>query len=632
MRKVAFYISVFISLELFSQKQHYLDSLETLIKKDPSALNKTRSLNLLAKAYMSIDLEKTKKYALQGIELAKTNNVTEDIGNLYNTIGTANAFLGNNSYAQSYFDSAVVCFQKINNKKGLISAYNNLGAVFYTRSNYKKALDYYYKTLALSEALADKSGIADALTNILGVNFVLEDYTAALKNGHRAYTLFIELKDKESQAFICHTIASVYEKKMQFDSAYKYISKSITLYQLLQNKDGIADNYVLLAYFKRTNSYNDSAVEYLNKATELYEQTGNLYKKANALQGIAAIYFDNKNHNKSLAVCEPLLKIARAINSKALERDALELLMKNYSAINLNEKALFYAMQLIPLKDSILNENTIQQISELNTKYETEKKEKENILLKQQNTIKDLDLAKKRYLIYIVIAISILILLASFLIIRHQRSLAAQKNSELKQRLLRIQMNPHFIFNSLIAIQSFIYKSEPKEAGKYLSSFAKLVRLILENSTQEYIPLSIEINWLENYLQLQLLRFENKFSYKIEMDENIDTQSILIPPMLTQPFIENALEHGFNNVDYKGELVIAFKINHNQLLIEVKDNGIGFDASEQKDKTHKSLALNITKERLLFLNKGKNAKIIFNIVAADLKGTSILFEIPVQKI
>lgn len=628
MKKVFFYIITLFSLGLYPQKQHYIDSIETIVNKTSSAINKTQNLNLLSKAYVSIDLEKAKAYALQGIEIARTNTYTEEIGNLYNTIGTAYAFLGDNSIALLYFDSSAVSFQTINNKKGIISAYNNLGAVFYTRSDYKKANKYYYKTLQLSEELGDKSGIADALTNILGVNFVLEDYSSAVKNGYRAHALFIDLNDKQSQAFICQTLAAVFEKKMQFDSAYKYISLSINLYRSLQNKDGLADNYVLLGYLKK-----DSTISYLNMAIDLYEQSGNMYKKANTLQGIAFTYFDNKDYTKSLLFCEPLLKIARDIKSKALERDALELLMKNYIAKALPEKALFYATQLIPLKDSILNESTIQQISELNTKYETEKKEKENILLKQQNNFKDLEISKKRYFIYIVIIISILILMASVLIIRQQRTLAAKKNSELKQRLLRIQMNPHFIFNSLIAIQSFIYKSEPKEAGKYLSSFANLMRLILENSTKEYIPLSKEIIWLGNYLQLQLLRFENKFSYKIETDENIDALSVLIPPMLTQPFIENALEHGINDIKYKGELLVIFKINKNYLLIEVRDNGIGFNTYEKnKDKAHVSLALNITKERLLFLNKGKNEKIIFNIVSEELKGTHILFKIPLQKI
>ncbi len=628
MKNVLLYIFIFFGFALYGQQQKYIDSLEKNITKASTSLIKARSINLLSKAYVSIDLEKAKTYAIQGIKLSKANNYIEESGNCYNTMGAINAFLGSNSEALLYFDSAAASFKTINNKKGLISAYNNLGAAYYTRSDYKKALEYYYKTLQLSETLGDKSGIADALTNILGVNFVLEDYTTAIKNGYRAHVLFIELKDKQSQAFICHTLASVFEKKMQSDSAKKYISISLNLYRLLNNKDGIADNYVLLGYLKK-----DSAVAYLNLAIDLYEQTGNLYKKANTLQGLSYTCFENKDYTGSLKFCELLLNTARAINSKALERDALELLMKNYTIKKMPEKALFYATKLIPLKDSILNENNIKQIAELNTKYQTEKKEKENILLKQQNAIKDLELSRKRYLIYLAIIISFLVFVASVLIIRQQRSLAAQKNSELKQRLLRIQMNPHFIFNSLVAIQSFIYKSEPKEAGKYLSSFAKLVRLILENSTQEYIPLSKEINWLENYLQLQLLRFENKFSYKIEVDNAIDALSTLIPPMLTQPFIENALEHGINNLGYKGELLVVFKVHNKNLMIEVKDNGIGFyTPTQKKDKAHVSLALSITKERLLFLNKDKSNKIIFNIAAEELKGTHILFEIPLQKI
>lgn len=197
-------------------------------------------------------------------------------------------------------------------------------------------------------------------------------------------------------------------------------------------------------------------------------------------------------------------------------------------------------------------------------------------------------------------------------------------------------MNPHFIFNSLTTIESFVYENQPKEAGKYLSDFARLMRLILENSAEEYIPLSKEIKTLEYYLLLQRLRLENNLTYRIVTDGIENINNVHIPPMLTQPFIENAIEHGFRNSTKTGNIDIEFtNLNDSVLQIKVTDNGIGIDSgkkSESKAK-HKSMAIDITKERLQVLNKSKKQKVTFEISDISVQGSSdsgtmVLFTIP----
>jgi len=211
------------------------------------------------------------------------------------------------------------------------------------------------------------------------------------------------------------------------------------------------------------------------------------------------------------------------------------------------------------------------------------------------------------------------------------------KAAELEQRFLRSQMNPHFIFNSLGAIQSFIFKNEPLEAATYLSNFSELVRLILDNSRQDLIALETEIKTLNHYLDLQLLRFGEKFNYKLEVDEELKNTNLLIPPMLAQPFIENSIEHAFAGMKEKGLLKISFMEEKNYLKLVCEDNGIGIEASlrtkKEKIKKHQSLATKITRERIKVLNKVYPLKIILEI--QDLKklnpkekGTRIVFTIP----
>ena len=212
-----------------------------------------------------------------------------------------------------------------------------------------------------------------------------------------------------------------------------------------------------------------------------------------------------------------------------------------------------------------------------------------------------------------------------------------EKSIELEQRLLLSQMNPHFIFNALTAIQSYIFRNDPKSAGKYLASFAKLVRLILENSRTKYTTIGKEVKTLEHYLELQALRFDEKFEFKIEVDPEIERESMTIPPMLTQPFIENAIEHGIINVEDKGKIIIRYILDENIILIEVEDDGIGINKAAQLQrpgqKDHISLATKISKERLENLNKLEKGKIKMEIIDlssidVSLHGTKVTFKIP----
>ncbi len=215
-----------------------------------------------------------------------------------------------------------------------------------------------------------------------------------------------------------------------------------------------------------------------------------------------------------------------------------------------------------------------------------------------------------------------------------QQQLAAKEMEALKGQLtaLQAQMNPHFIFNSLIAIQSYIYKQNTREAGDYLSRFAKLMRQILENSGAEAVTLSTEENMLENYLELQKLRFSNRFDYAFEIDEKLDPEAVLIPPFLAQPFIENAIEHGLMPLEEQGRLTIRFQQQGDRLLFVLEDNGIGIqEATKQRTSTYQPMAIEITRKRLNLLNRDTQHDIVFRIEnKADQQGTKVTFTIPLK--
>lgn len=220
-----------------------------------------------------------------------------------------------------------------------------------------------------------------------------------------------------------------------------------------------------------------------------------------------------------------------------------------------------------------------------------------------------------------------------------ERRIAEEQIDNLKQRVLRSQMNPHFIFNSLTSIQSFVIRNDSTMASKYLNSFARLIRLILESSRHDYISLKNEIDILNYYLDIQKMRFSDNFNFTFEIDPNLDLERIKIPPMLAQPFIENAIEHGIQHLEKLGELNIKFIKEDKRLMFELRDNGIGRESAEKLNKENifasKSLSTTIINDRLNALNKYSKDIISYNII--DLKdeqnepaGTQVIISIPIN--
>ena len=226
-----------------------------------------------------------------------------------------------------------------------------------------------------------------------------------------------------------------------------------------------------------------------------------------------------------------------------------------------------------------------------------------------------------------------LCLLSFFYIIYRQQRLKG-KNTLLKsenqrlnieQKLLQAQLNPHFIFNAIANLQSLIASGHGEESICYLNSFSGLLRRVLEQNRMDFIELGEELNSLNDYIQLQQMRYVGVFNYKVIVDEDLSPEHILIPPMLIQPFVENAIEHGFRYINYKGVLTISFNRKNEMLVIKVDDNGSGIK-NDVNNKNKQSLAHVILKERLtlLFTSSGQAADFT---VKDKMEGKGVIAEI-----
>jgi len=202
---------------------------------------------------------------------------------------------------------------------------------------------------------------------------------------------------------------------------------------------------------------------------------------------------------------------------------------------------------------------------------------------------------------------------------------------QLEQKAMRLQMNPHFIFNALNTIKGYYSGGNIKEANHYISKFSKLLRLILENDSH-LISLDKEIEMLELYIKLIALRYQEIFDYKISISSNIIKEDLGIPPLLLQPLVENAIIHGLAPSVNKGNLQIDFSLKENKLICKIIDNGVGFNAKTKKSSNHESKALEISKERVTFLNNSKSEDNFQIKKLTNPSGTEVVIKLPQQNL
>lgn len=274
--------------------------------------------------------------------------------------------------------------------------------------------------------------------------------------------------------------------------------------------------------------------------------------------------------------------------------------------------------------------NYILEIEGVNSYGQPSNKLKYNFIVKQV-------LYKRTWFIIVIVLIVIGgVTIGVFTVIK---DITQKKNLlQLEEKILRRQINPHFIFNILNGIQSKMILEGEEVANKFIIAFAGLIRQTLNINNSECIPLKEEIKYLTSYLSLELIRLDNNFKYTIEVSECINQERILIPALLLQPIVENAIRHGFKNKQRDNNLKVTFKLQNKFLLIEIIDNGIGREMAQQHSKKqkqqNKSIAINILKQRIALVNTKNKNKIAFKII--DLKnnnisaGTKVLMQIPVK--
>ena len=524
---------------------------------------------------------------------------------LMNNKGVVYDMMGNFTDALSIYNEALEIRKKTKDDKGVAQNLHNIGALYYQKGDYNTAIDYLLQSLKIEEKIGNVNGVGETYVNIGTMYSEIEEYEQSMKYLTLALSIFTETGSKNIVPVLLNLGIYHLLTDKNIEQSEEYLSKALEKSHELHEQYFLPEIFYNLGEVYVLKKNYDEAEKYIQNTLDIVTETGNNYLLSQVHQLMGKIQIEKGNIERAKNHFTKSLSIAEELGLKKQSAAAYQALAQVNSIKHNYKEAYNLVLKFADLKDSVFSEEKHKQIVEMQTKYDVEKKENRLVLLSKKNELQKLELKQSRT-IFLSILISLTLLSSLFILLIQRKKLKANNQLlAIQQRLLRSQMNPHFIFNSISSIQNYIMQNNSLEASSYLSRFANLMRNILHQSMVEFISLSREIDMLEDYLKLQKLRLDNQLSYSIIIDETIDPETTAIPPLLIQPFVENAIEHGIlKKESAEGRIVLRISLQEKELVFEIEDNGIGVKASANKKQTeHHSLATEIIKQRLKLLRK-----------------------------
>jgi tetratricopeptide (TPR) repeat protein len=575
------------------------------------------------------------RYLREALEIAQNNNQQKRMAEIYNLIAKRHRNISEYSNAISFYQQSLSIIENIHSDSLKAKTLHEMAVVLRRIDYNAQALKLYMKVLEYAETAKDTVLIHSALNGIGNVYISYNNYSDAITYFKRSLNYLNDLKKNQlGMAINNNNIGEAYLYLHNTDSALAYLNRSFNINVEIGSELGqaICHNSIGMVYVE-LKQY-DKALDEYQKSLEINQKIGDRIYTADNHRNLGKVYMLTGNYKLSEEHLQTALGIGKTIGSNLQILEADKILAELYSYLGNTKHALEHMRESMAYKDSITKEVSRQNAEAMDVLFKAEKQEREIVILKQKADLDALKLSRQRFL-FIGIASIMVALVMLFLYFYRQKSLKNKLNQiGLEQKLLRAQLNPHFLFNSLAAVQLYIMQNDKKAASDYLVNFSRLMRNILMGSGSDFIALENELEILDDYLKLQQLRFKNKFEYSFEVSDTLLPAKCQVPPMLVQPFVENAIEHGVRDIDGQGTIIIRFIRIKDVLAIEIEDNGIGLQehSGGKQQSNHVSMATKITKQRMQNLQSLTKKPCLFKIfdkvAIQSMPGVLVRIEIP----
>lgn len=534
--------------------------------------------------------------------------------------------------------------------------YEKVARDFAVKKEYAKAEDYYQRAKKLYQKLKNTTKVTEIDREIAKMQEAQDKISEAIVSYRAAGSMAKDESVKEININDANRLMNNSNPQAQSG----YIQQNINILSKTDKRKERAVAYQQMAQNNIALNQKEEAIENLGKALSDVQDTPP--EAIEIKKEIASLYVEDNQIDKAISINKELIKEAQRANDSKTEIEQLQTLSSNYLQVNEKEKAeqtLREAYDIALEKGHTIDAKSSLEL--LTSQYTKDKKYQEALalyadfidrletLIKSDSTLidsqafkiqeerisqlenekvlKDELIRKQDAINYILLASILLISLFLIFISRTLYSIK-KKNKKIALQSLRREMNPHFIFNSLNSVNQFIAQNKELEANKFLSSYSKLMRNVMENSNKDFVALSTEMEQLREYLDLEHLRFGDKFDYEIKVEDSIDIESVYIPNMLIQPQLENAIWHGLRYKEDKGLLLLCITLDNKFLNITVEDNGIGLKKSKElktkHQQKHNSRGMTNTLERIALLNDLYGINITMEIKEKDIPYTGVI--------
>ncbi|MGN6396243.1 MAG: tetratricopeptide repeat-containing sensor histidine kinase [Mucilaginibacter sp.] len=650
MRQICFFLWLILlpavaCSQLSLTNQRIVDSLTWLVNKAAEDSSKVDLLSNLSKKYYPIDYKKGLEYGNRALSLAKKIGWKQGVMRAYSSLA-ANYWARNDFMrAQDFYGESLKVAREISNKMFIAINLHDIGICYDVTGNSEKAVAYYKESIAAASANGFKELEMGTYSNIADLYSNEKKYDEALSYYHRSLKLSGQINKPLNGGYYIQKIGLIYSYKGDQDKALEYVNKAIKLFEKLGNDEGVAfclnEQSRLYVAKKEPAQAIKQCLRALNMLAQLkgtptqkmqssFNLTlGNAYaqaaKQSQGKQAINFLQLAVKSYGRAVS-------IDKAINYRESAANGLKGLSESLEALGRHNEALQVYKEYAASNDSINNSEKLKDYTRHELAFEYARRHDslnyEARLQKQEmaQVRAAADSKVKQRSLYGVVAIVVLLLISSYFFfrarvqqIRFKSQLANEKAqqqikdmgfesklNDLTLASLKSQMNPHFIFNCLNSIKFYVEKNETDAASLYITKFSRLIRSILDSARSEKISLATELELIRLYLEMEAMRLKEKLRYQIDVADDIDAEFIEIPPLLIQPYVENAIWHGLMPKQEGGVIKIDVKIVNSCLLITIADDGIGREQAgvlKKKNKfNHASHGSALNNERIAMFN------------------------------
>ncbi len=618
MRKTLF---LFLLCGLVGQAQE-IDVLKGELNNGSSGSHKANLAYEVASLYTTSDLDSAIHYADVATKLSKQLKDNKLLARSMNL--KAGALIRKRSLTEAGSLSREVSSMKEIDSITKAASYHNLATVLLHKAAFQHAMSWSLKAMKIYEAERDSLGIARASTNMGIVH-------ARLGNTGKAITFFEKAtshaqNDESLRLRALANMGAAYSDAKAYIKAIDAIEKAKVLAQELNSlvylgviNSNLCNNYVEIEAYDAAIAH---GLEGLRIKDELGQNTDIL------LNNLGYAYLKKGDYRQAIHYLSRVSQDSQPVLRSLVYNN----LSQSHSGLKSYETAWQYARLHKAINDSlhIVQARQRDSIANLLSSYETERSQQQIDLLNVQNELSESKINAQKNTIWAIGIFAGLLLLSSFLLYKNQKAKQSLKTANIRHRLLQTQLNPHFLFHALNSIQSFIYFNKKEESIDYLTSFSRLMRSVLESSDQDFITVEEDVRSIREYLRLQELNISKAFAHSVLVDEELDGEAIMIPPMFTQPFVENALLHGIGEMD-DGKVEIQYEIKKGKLKVMIADNGKGArNKGSDGSRMHRSMSTGILHERMLNLKETHGYVCQVDAISND-SGTQVALTFPARQ-